>query len=314
LPRRKAHEDRKDLFAHQAANVSLPGSQVKKTVMHLKKQTLIILLTVVTFLFREWTLALAKFALRFLPYGKAVAIASNLIRKFPTTDTTKRFYDSARPRWRRSFVFHLNPFCPLSKLFALTGLYQPEMTQELLRRGYQGTLVDIGANFGYFSVLWLSRRNGDALAIEPTRQNYELLVANLRDFGRRAKTLMCCLGERHGEVSMSYDPGYPMLSKISENCTLTQKVEMKTLVEVLEQEGLSHIDVLKCDAEGHDVSILSSAHELFEKGRIRVLFFESETWNQKCDSELNKFNQFLLKNRYRALPNKGDLCYSLEQS
>jgi Methyltransferase FkbM domain len=113
---------------------------------------------------------------------------------------------------------------------------------------------------------------------------------------------------------MSYDPGYPMLSRISENCALAQKVEMKTLVDVLEREGLSHIDVLKCDAEGHDLSILSSAHELFEKDRIRVLFFEPETWNENSDSELENFNQFLVKSRCRALHHTGDLCYSLEET
>jgi FkbM family methyltransferase len=282
-----------------------------KIMKGFRKQVLNILISVVSFIFRERTLALAKVVLPLLPYGKAVAIASILIKRFPITDATKKFYESARPRWRRAFVFRLNPFCPLSKLFALTGLFQPEMTEELLKGPYQGALVDIGANFGYFSVLWLSKRNGDALAIEPIRQNYELLTANLRQFGRRAKTVMRCLGERRGEVTMRYDPEYPMLSKISEESAHSQKVEMETLGEVLEKEGFSCIDVLKCDAEGYDVRILSSAHEIFEKRRVRVLFFEPETWDGKRDPELEDFSQLLIANDYRPVPNKGDLCYSL---
>jgi FkbM family methyltransferase len=166
--------------------------------------------------------------------------------------------------WRRAFVFRLNPFCPLSKLFAPHRFVSTGNDGETLERTLPRTLVDIGENFGYFSVLWLSKQNGDALAIEAIRQNYELLTGNLRQFGRRAKTLMRCLGERRGEVRMTYDAEYPMLSKISEDSAHSQKVEMETLGEiVLEKEGLSGIDVVKCDAEGYDVRILSSAHEIF---------------------------------------------------
>ena len=278
------------------------------------KQALNLLIDAVCFIFRERSLSLAKIVLPLLPYGKAVAIASILIGKFPTNDASRKVYESARPRWKHAFQFHLNPFCPLSKLFALTGLFQPEMTEELLKAAYQGVFVDIGANFGYFSVLWLTKQKGDALAIEPIRQNYDLLAANLRPFGCRAKTLMCCLGEHHGEVSMSYDPQFPMLSKISENSAHSQKLPMRTLVEVFENEGLSSVDVIKCDAEGHDVRILNNARELFEARSVRVLFFEPETWDRKIDPKLEDLSQLLLANGYRAIPNKVDSCYSLGEN
>src|SRR5271170_2149268 len=123
----------------------------------------------ISLVLKENTLALAKSFLYLLPYWKSVAVASILTKRFPTSETTEKFYKSGRPRWKRSFVFRLNPFCPLSKLFALTGLYQPEMTETILKRPHEGTLVDIGANFGYFSVLWLSTWDGDVVAIEPIR-------------------------------------------------------------------------------------------------------------------------------------------------
>jgi hypothetical protein len=98
------------------------------------------------FILRERLLAVGKIVLPRLPYGKAVAVASLLLEKFPTNKETKRYYDSARPRWMRDFSFRINPYCPVSKLFALTGLLQPEMTKELLATHDQGLLVDIGAN------------------------------------------------------------------------------------------------------------------------------------------------------------------------
>jgi hypothetical protein len=154
-----------------------------------------LLISGLSIVLRENTLALGKAILPRLQYGKAIAIASILVARFPTTATTKKFYDSARPRWNPNFVFRLNPFCPLSKLFALTGLYHPEMTEALLTGPYRGSFVDIGANLGYFSVLWLSTQTGEVLALEPINQNFELLTANLQLFGSRAKTVMCCLAD-----------------------------------------------------------------------------------------------------------------------
>jgi FkbM family methyltransferase len=264
-------------------------------------------------IFGEKTLALAKSILPFLPYGKAVALASILIEKFPTTATTRTFYASARPRWRRAFVFRLNPCCPLSKLFALTGLYQPEMTAKLLKSKQRGAFVDIGANFGYFSVLWLSKRNTNVIAIEPILQNYELLIGNLRNFGSRARSVFCCLGEEPGEVSMSYDPQYPMLSKICADPAEGQRVEMRTLLDVLEENEGAVVEVLKCDAEGYDIRTLSSAHEIFEKRRVLTLFFERETFDGQRDSGLEKFCHILASNGYRQVSETGafDLCYSV---
>ena len=210
-------------------------------------------------------------------------------------------------------MFRLNPYCPLSKLFALTGLFQPEMTKKLMDRKLRRVLVDVGANFGYFSVLWLSKPNTEVLAVEPIRENYELLTANLSQFGRRAKTVMCCLGAQTGEVTMSYDPEYPMLSRIDADATHGERVEMRTLGDLLEENGTALIEVLKCDAEGHDIRILSSAHEIFEEKRIQMVFFEKQTWDGKHASGLEEFCQFLAANGYRLVSKKGefDLCYAL---
>src|ERR1700716_701277 len=225
----------------------------------IRKQILGILVSGLAFILRERLLALGKIVLPRLPYGKAVAVASLLLEKFPTNKATKRYYDSARPRWMRDFSFRVNPYCPVSKLFALTGLFQPEMTKELLATRDQGLLVDIGANFGYFSVLWMSKNRTEVLAIEPLRQNYELLTINLHRFEHRAKSMMCCFGERRGYVKMTYDPQYPTLSKVIVDLEDGQDVEMRTLTDVLKENTISKIAVLKCDAEGYDVRILSSS-------------------------------------------------------
>jgi hypothetical protein len=88
---------------------------------------------------------------------------------------------------------------------------------------------------------------------------------------------------------------------------------MRTLRDLLEETGTVLIEVLKCDTEGHDVSILSSAHDVFEKKRIRMVFFEWRTWDGERASGLEEFRQLLATNGYRLVCNKSesDLCYEL---
>jgi hypothetical protein len=151
--------------------------------MLIRRQALKALVSGSRFLLREKTLAFAKLILPYLPYGKAVAVASILIEAFPTTAATKPFYCSAKPRWRRSFVFRLNPFCTLFKVIFTHRAISAKMTKKLLEVNQQGTLVDIGANFGYFSVLWLLNPRTNIVAIEPTSQNHELLTCNVSRLG-----------------------------------------------------------------------------------------------------------------------------------
>jgi FkbM family methyltransferase len=268
-----------------------------------------VVLSVLKGILQESCLPLVKRLIPLLPYGKAVALGSLILERFPTDEKTRVYYAHANPRWKRSVAFRLNPFCPLSKMFSLTASYQPEMTEELLKPQYQGVLVDIGANFGYFSVLWLSKPNTSVLAIEPISENQELLEDNLRPFGSRAKTAPCCIGDSHGTVKMNYDPQWPMLASIDP--AKGREVKMRPLCDLLNEHGITMIDVLKCDAEGYDVTILNSIRNLFTAARIRTVFFERETWEGNQDPALENLRTFLLQNGYREIKGKGDLCYSL---
>ena len=86
---------------------------------------------------------------------------------------------------------------------------------------------------------------------------------------------------------------------------------MLTLCDVLEKNEIGMIEILKCDAEGHDIRILSGAREIFESKRVRTLFFEPETWEAERDSQLEEFCRFLAANGYRLVSKQGDLCYSI---
>ncbi|QOZ52969.1 FkbM family methyltransferase [Bradyrhizobium sp. CCBAU 53338] len=67
------------------------------------------------------------------------------------------------------------------------------------------TLLDCGANYGYWSVLVSSKPFGahKAIAIEPSGQNYPKLANNARVNGNRFETMKCAIGAARGTARLS---------------------------------------------------------------------------------------------------------------
>jgi FkbM family methyltransferase len=93
-----------------------------------------------------------------------------------------------------------------SKLLNRTFSYEDEL--EFLFRdsvGVDYTLIDCGANFGYWSVLISSRPYGShkAIAIEPSTQNFAKLKRNTEINGGRFDVMKCAIGASRGTARLS---------------------------------------------------------------------------------------------------------------
>lgn len=93
-----------------------------------------------------------------------------------------------------------------SKLLNRTFLYEDEL--ELLfhdSADVDYTLLDCGANYGYWSVLVSSKPFGSrkAIAIEPSGQNFPKLANNTRINGNRFEALKCAIGASRGTARLS---------------------------------------------------------------------------------------------------------------
>ena len=59
----------------------------------------------------------------------------------------------------------------------------------------------------------------------------------------------------------------------------TIEVERTTLTDFCRQRGIGHVNLVKSDTEGHDLSVLRGARELLAAGRVDLLQFEyNHTW------------------------------------
>ena len=93
-----------------------------------------------------------------------------------------------------------------SKLLNRSFSYEDEL--ELLFRDSAGvdyTLIDCGANFGYWSVLVSSAPYGShkAIAIEPSSQNFAKLSNNAEINGNRFEVMKCAIGAARGTARLS---------------------------------------------------------------------------------------------------------------
>jgi FkbM family methyltransferase len=125
---------------------------------------------------------------------------ANLLRKtLPERDIAIRLNDDA--------VFEF-PYGDgyWSKLLNRSYHYEDEL--ELLFRHSSDvdyTLIDCGANYGYWSVLVSSRPFGAhrAIAIEPSSQNFAKLANNAEANGGRFETLKCAIGATRGTAHLT---------------------------------------------------------------------------------------------------------------
>ena len=93
-----------------------------------------------------------------------------------------------------------------SKLLNRSFSYEDEL--ELLFRdsvGVDYTLIDCGANFGYWSVLISSAPYGShkSIAIEPSSQNFAKLKSNAEINGNRFEVMKCAIGAARGTARLS---------------------------------------------------------------------------------------------------------------
>ena len=93
-----------------------------------------------------------------------------------------------------------------SKLLNRSFSYEDEL--ELLFRDSADvdyTLLDCGANYGYWSVLVSSAPYGshEAIAIEPSSQNFAILANNAEINGSRFEAMKCAIGASRGTARLS---------------------------------------------------------------------------------------------------------------
>lgn len=214
--------------------------------------------------------------LRATPLAWRVPLYYRLYRSRAFRDP--RLYEAAPLASAPGVRMRLQPGDEMHDSIAFTGLYEFPLTR-LLQREVQrgGLLVDVGANYGYFSLLWAAASPANrVVAIEASPRNLPALRHNVESnaFTDRIRIEACAAGRENG--TLTFDPGPQEQTgwggAASAGANGTVQVPARRLDEIL--AGEESIAVLKIDVEGAEPWVLEGASALLREKRVQKIFFE----------------------------------------
>jgi FkbM family methyltransferase len=137
------------------------------------------------------------------------------------------------------------------------------------------TVIDLGANIGLASALFLSRwPRASVLAVEPDPGNFDMLSANVAAYGARAQALKGAVWTRSGELELSrtFGDGREWARAVQERTGSGEGVQAFSMQELLSRVPGGCVDLLKIDIEGSEAALFSADTSWMQ--RVRNLAIE----------------------------------------
>ncbi|MDI5924037.1 FkbM family methyltransferase [Rhizobium leguminosarum] len=225
--------------------------------------------------------------------GMDEGILGELHRLIPEAQTSARF-DAFYARKLRNLREQIHPTGVLdrrivkasdgAKYYVNMGdrmgcdFYYGVMTEVQDLRAFIGAIrptdviLDIGANIGLYTVasgLALGGK-GKVYSFEPDARSLKLLSENiqLNSLSDKVRVFDYCIGSHNGTTSFSLS-SEPSLSGMSDTGRARQFGEVTlpihTVDWVVAENGLTSVDAIKIDVEGHEPEVLEGAMETIEK-------------------------------------------------
>lgn len=200
-------------------------------------------------------------------------------RFYPTlAERNPELYKSAKLNFAPQITMELVPGDILSDHVAFTGCHESKLTRRIVsiaRRG--GTMIDIGANLGYFPLIWASSNPANkCIAFEASPRNVEVLRRNVsrNKLDDRITVVPYAAGQSAGTLSFDLGPedqrgwgGFTLSAS-------ERSVEVR-VVRVDEMIPLNaRIAFLKVDTEGADTWALMGCQRLLDSRLVDEIWFE----------------------------------------
>ena len=145
-------------------------------------------------------------------------------------------------------------------LMALTNVWMiNEYNIEDFEINANDTVIDIGAHIGLFSLLVSQLcKTGKILSFEPVRENFDLLVSNLKlNHIENVLPFNIAVSKNSGSLDLFLNNDQSAHSIFSKNLE-SISVESTSLQKIFEENKISSCKLLKLDCEGAEYEIIDS--------------------------------------------------------
>lgn len=175
--------------------------------------------------------------------------------------------------------------------------------QKMLR--YGGIYIDSGANIGQWVLYLAELPQVRTLAIEPTSSQSEWLIRCLQQQNDWSVTVLKCgLGARQESADIQCDGPRSTLNMdwYSNKNLPTERIQIRTLDQVLSEQGISDVAFWKLDVEGAELEALRGAKQALRQQLIKAIYFECHPKNyQAVSALLDSFGYQLFRLRRNKL-------------
>jgi FkbM family methyltransferase len=202
------------------------------------------------------------------------------------------------------FKYFIND-CMASSCVGLKKEWEPHITKftQLYNKLYEiENIIDIGANFGYHTLLFSRECNKNVYSFEPQIQNFELLEENIKINDRKniiSHNYAC--GDENCEIKMpifncnhNINMGdiTPNIGCINNNFSITKSIILD------EYNFLSKIDLIKMDVQGWEKKVLIGATKLLKTHKPIIIVEFEEFQLEKTNTTCKELFGFIREQNY----------------
>jgi FkbM family methyltransferase len=190
-----------------------------------------------------------------------------------------------RSVWRLSRALYMYARADSTNVITANGeaLIQRHMLQACARNRVRPVVFDVGANIGDWTISLLRSHTALCLEITPEIHCFEPVPSSFSVLSQRVapsrdslRIVQKALSHRAGTATMAIVGALEGTNSLHDDGTRYNRitVQVGTVDEYCQKEGIPIVHYLKCDTEGHDAEVLCGAERLMNEGRIMTFQFE----------------------------------------
>jgi FkbM family methyltransferase len=180
----------------------------------------------------------------------------------------------------------------INRALNVHGYWEVQLFKKIIKPNM--TILDIGANKGYFSLLFAKLMNdtGRVVAIEPVNENCYWINKSIKSNKYKCISVeQVALSNKEGkaEFFLGKKSGWGSLFYNSEGASLNKKpitIKTRKLDNILNEKGIDKTDIIKIDIEGAELLALKGAESILKNNKDIKLILNIDVREERERNQL----------------------------